>query len=154
MPVEIERKFLVKSNSWRTDSHKAIEIRQGYLCKDIERTVRVRTWDTEGKITVKGKSVDGSRAEYEYTIPLAHAIEMLENLCLPGVVHKIRHLVTIEKHLWEIDEFLDHNKGLILAEVELSSINESVDIPSWAGLEVTNDHRFQNSYLSSNIVTF
>lgn len=152
MPVEIERKFLVETDSWKSESHKSIEIRQGYICKDIERTVRVRTWGAEGKLTVKGKSVDGSRAEYEYTIPIEHAIEMLESLCLSGVVHKIRHLIKNDTHIWEVDEFLDHNRGLILAEVELSSIDEIVAIPDWAGSEVTNDHRFQNSYLSSHTV--
>jgi adenylate cyclase len=150
MPVEIERKFLITSNTWRQMAHQSIEIRQGYLCKDIERTVRVRTWGTEGKLTVKGKSINGVRAEYEYTIPVEEAVEMLENLCLSGVVHKTRHLIASDKYTWEIDEFLDHNRGLVLAEVELPAIDASIQIPEWVGKEVTNDHRFQNSHLASH----
>ena len=152
MPVEIERKFLLASETWRTSVHRSIEIRQGYLCKDVERTVRIRTWDKEGKITVKGKSIHGARAEYEYNIPFDQAVEMLNSLCLPGVVHKHRHLVPIDDYTWEIDEFLDHNRGLILAEVELPTIDANPNIPDWIGLEVTTDHRFKNSYLASNIV--
>lgn len=150
MPVEIERKFLITDNSWRQSVHESLEIRQGYLCKDIERTVRVRTWGTEGKITVKGKSRNGVRAEYEYTIPFADAVEMLETLCLSGVVFKTRYFIAIDNYTWEIDEFLDHNHGLILAEVELPSIDASIQLPSWVGEEVTNDHRFQNSHLAGN----
>ena len=150
MPVEIERKFLITNNSWRQSIHQSIEIRQGYLCKDIERTVRIRTWGTEGKITVKGKSMNGVRAEYEYTIPFKDAVEMLETLCLSRVIHKKRHLINIDNYTWEIDEFLDHNHGLILAEVELPSRDASIQLPSWVGQEVTNDHRFQNSHLAGN----
>ena len=150
MPVEIERKFLISNNIWRQLAHQSIEIRQGYLCKDIERTVRVRTWGHEGKITVKGKSINGARAEYEYTIPFEDAVEMLENLCLSGVVHKKRYLILVGNYTWEIDEFLDHNQGLILAEVELPSIDASIQIPPWVGREVTNDHRFQNSHLAGH----
>ena len=152
MPVEIERKFLLAKETWRTSVHRSIEIRQGYLCKDVERTVRIRTWDKEGKITVKGKSIRGARAEYEYEIPLDHAVEMLDSLCLPGVVHKHRHLVQIDEYTWEIDEFLDHNQGLLLAEVELPNIDANVNLPDWIGIEVTTDHRFKNSHLASNIV--
>ena len=150
MPVEIERKFLVVNNSWRQRTHQSIEIRQGYLCKDIERTVRVRTWGTEGKITVKGKSVNGARAEYEYDIPFEDAVNLLNNLCLSGIVHKIRHLIPRDRYTWEIDEFLDHNHGLVLAEVELPSIDAAIEIPMWIGKEVTNDHRFQNSHLAGH----
>ena len=150
MPVEIERKFLISKDIWRQTAHRSLELRQGYLCKDIERTVRVRTWGTEGKITVKGKSTNGVRAEYEYTIPLEDAVEMLETLCLSGVIHKRRFFITVDNYIWEVDEFLDHNRGLVLAEVELPSIDAPITLPSWIGKEVTNDHRFQNSYLANN----
>ena len=152
MPIEIERKFLIRSDVWRNDVYRSVEIRQGYLCKDVDRTVRVRTWDTEGKITVKGKSIGGARAEYEYDIPAEHAVEMLDTLCLPGVVHKYRHLVQVGEYTWEIDEFLDHNHGLLLAEVELPSIDVEVHLPDWIGVEVTSDHRFTNSHLAGNRV--
>ncbi len=152
MPVEIERKFLIAKETWRTSVQRSIEIRQGYLCKDIERTVRIRTWDKDGKITVKGKSIRGARAEYEYDIPFDHAVEMLDSLCLPGVVHKRRHLIQIDEYTWEIDEFFDHNQGLLLAEVELPTIDAKLNLPDWIGLEVTTDHRFKNSHLASHIV--
>ena len=152
MPVEIERKFLVSDDSWRQLIHQSIEIRQGYLCKDIERTVRIRTWGTEGKITVKGKSVNGVRVEYEYNIPFDEATEMLDTLCLSRVIHKRRHLINIDNYTWEIDQFLDHNHGLLLAEVELPSRDAFIHLPSWVGKEVTNDHRFQNSHLANNLI--
>ncbi len=152
MPVEIERKFLIAGDDWWNHVHRTVEIRQGYLCKDVERTVRIRTWDTEGKITVKGKSINGARAEYEYDIPFDHAVEMLDTLCLPGVIHKRRHLVQLSEYTWEIDEFLDHNNGLLLAEVELPSTDAIVHLPDWIGTEVTMDHRFKNSHLAYNTV--
>lgn len=152
MPIEIERKFLIAGDAWRTHVHRVLEIRQGYLCKDIERTVRIRTWGTEGKITVKGKSINGARAEYEYNIPFEHAVELLDTLCLPGVVHKQRYFIQIDAYTWEIDEFFDHNRGLVLAEVELPTIDAKVTLPDWIGIEVTNDHRFQNSHLAGNTI--
>lgn len=152
MPIEIERKFLITSDGWCNHVHRTVEIRQGYLCKDVERTVRIRTWDTEGKITVKGKSIHGTRAEYEYDIPFDHAVEMLDTLCLDRVIHKRRHLVQIDDYTWEIDEFLDHNTGLLLAEVELPSIHAPITLPAWIGVEVTTDHRFKNSHLANNTI--
>ena len=152
MPIEIERKFLVSNDAWRTHVKSSIEIRQGYLSKDIDRTVRVRTWGNLGKITVKGRSVQGARAEFEYDIPHAHAVEMLDTLCLPGSVHKSRHLIPMGEYTWEIDEFLDHNLGLFLAEIELPDIQAQIDLPDWIGAEVTNDHRYQNSHLAKHQV--
>ncbi len=150
MPIEIERKFLLVDESWRSSVQESIEIQQGYLCKDKERTVRVRIWGDVGKITVKGMSLNGSRPEYEYTIPKSEAQELIDTLCLKGIVQKIRHLIPHQGFIWEIDEFLDHNRGLFLAEIELPHIDTTFAIPSWIGTEVTNDHRFQNSYLAQH----
>ena len=150
MQLEIERKFLLADNTWRQFVHNSLEIRQGYLCNDIDRTVRIRTWGPDGKITVKGKSINGVRDEYEYNIPFEEAVEMIQKLCLPGLIHKIRHFISIDEYTWEIDEFLDHNDGLFLAEVELKHRNAAVQLPTWIGKEVTNDHRFQNSHLATN----
>ncbi len=153
MPTEIERKFLVSSEEWRKSSVRSIRIRQGYLSKDKYRTVRIRLWDDTGKITVKGVSVQGVRPEYEYDIPKKHAEEMLDSLCLPGIVDKVRHCIPWNGLVWEIDEFLDHNKGLILAEIELPAVDTEFEPPSWIDREVTNDHRFQNSFLAANTAT-
>lgn len=152
MPIEIERKYVLFSDDWRILSHEQVEIQQGYLCNDKYRTVRVRLWGDDGKVTIKGLSVNGARPEYEYDIPKNHAQEMLDTLCLPGRVHKIRHLIQFGSLTWEIDEFLDHNKGLLLAEIELPSLDTTFSPPTWLGPEVTNDHRFQNSHLSQHTV--
>ncbi len=153
MPTEIERKFLISSDDWKASCTKSIRIRQGYLSKDKDRTVRVRLWDDVGKITIKGLSVQGVRPEYEYDIPKIHAEEMLNTLCLPGIVDKIRHCIPWDGLVWEVDEFLDHNTGLVLAEIELPSMDTEFEIPSWIGKEVTNDHRFQNSFLAANTLS-
>lgn len=150
MPTEIERKFLVSSDEWRTLCATSVRIKQGYLSNDKYRTVRVRVWDNVGKVTIKGLSVQGVRPEYEYNIPKDHAEEMLNTLCLPGIVDKIRHCIPWEGLIWEVDEFLDHNKGLVLAEIELPSMDTKFEIPCWIGKEVTNDHRFQNSFLAAS----
>lgn len=150
MGIEIERKFLIHDSSWRKNIQQTITIRQGYLSIEADRTVRVRLWGEEGKLTIKSKAKHGSRLEFEYDIPKKDAEDMLESLCLQPQVCKKRHLVTVGKHLWEIDEFLDHNQGLIVAEIELESIEETFVLPDWIGKEVTDDHRFSNSYLSQH----
>ena len=152
MGLEIERKFLLRTDSWRTLSTKAISIQQGYLCVEPARTVRVRTWNNDGKITVKGASHNGIRKEFEYSIPVQEAKEMIRDLCLPGIIHKTRHIICIDDVVWEVDEFHDHNSGLIIAEIELESLDQQFSVPSWIGIEVTNDHRFHNSHLSNNII--
>ena len=151
MPLEIERKFLLSSNMWKESIQQSTILKQGYLSKEIDKTIRIRIYGEQGKITIKSKSVHNVRAEYEYDIPLQDALELLDMFCDPKeLVHKIRHIVVHDNHMWEIDEFIDHNKGLFLAEIELQHPNEEVILPSWIGQEVSDDPRYSNSYLAQH----
>jgi len=145
MGIEIERKFLVKGEAWRVGSPTLFV--QGYLNRDIHRTVRVRIAGNEAMITVKGVTRGSSRAEYEYAIPVPDAKEMLE-LCEGPLIEKHRWVCPVAGMTWEIDEFLGQNKGLIVAEIELEFEGQSFDVPSWLGKEVTDDIRYFNSSLS------
>ncbi len=147
MGVEIERKFLLRNEDWKRYSDAGTIIKQGYLSTDKERTVRVRICGSTGFITVKGKTQGASRLEFEYEIPLEDA-EALLRLCVKTTIEKTRYLVQIQQHTWEIDVFAGQNKGLVLAEIELTSENEIFVKPDWLGDEVTEDHRYFNSYLS------
>jgi adenylate cyclase len=149
--IEIERKFLVLSEAFKLESIRQNKIAQGYLSSVPERTVRIRIKNDTGYITIKGKSsVSGlSRLEWEKEISLEDA-QLLLSLCEKGVVEKIRHEVPVGNHIYEVDVFEGENKGLIMAEIELSSETESFLIPDWLGEEVTNDPRYYNSYLSKN----
>ncbi|WP_027468537.1 CYTH domain-containing protein [Deefgea rivuli] len=146
MAVEIERKFLIANDAWREQISRSTRIAQGYLCTDIERTVRVRTKGEAAFLTIKGKNAGISRAEFEYEIPVADALDMLK-LC-PNVLDKTRHLVDIDGHTFEIDEFHGANAGLIVAELELASEEATYPQPAWLGLEVSGDARYYNSALS------
>jgi CYTH domain-containing protein len=149
MAKEIERKFLVRGNTWRgQDGGK--RYRQGYLSIVKERTVRVRTTGDKGFITIKGMSVGATRSEYEYEIPLADANEMLDRLCERPLIEKTRYRVSHEDLVWEIDEFEGDNRGLIIAEVELEDETQSVPLPGWIGQEVTGDPRYFNANLVAN----
>ncbi len=141
MAFEIERKFLVKDNSWKDLPLESVEILQGYICSDKQRAVRVRTAGEKAWICVKSAVTDLRRAEFEYQIPLADARELLDICPLPAL-EKIRHKVFHAGKLWEIDEFLGLNSGLIVAEIELQSEEEEFERPAWAGEEVTHDPRY------------
>ena len=143
---EIERKYLVKDDSFRGDVACSMRIAQGYLCSR-KVTARVRICNDKGILTFKGKSHDGglSRFEFEREIPLG-VTEHLLNRC-SGVVDKVRHLVEYGGHTFEVDEFKGENEGLIVAEVELESANEKVVLPPWIGDEVTGERCFYNSFL-------
>jgi adenylate cyclase len=143
---EIERKFLVKDASWRAGAAGTL-YRQGYLSTAKERTVRVRVVGKQGYLTIKGESHGASRDEYEYSIPVADANAMLDNLCEQPIIEKTRWTVRLGAHLWEIDEFHGANEGLVVAEVELSSEEEQFARPVWLGDEVTGDRRYFNSHL-------
>lgn len=149
MPKEIERKFLIKTDGWRRLGETVL-IRQGYLSTDPARTVRVRLAGDRAWITVKGVSRGPERSEYEYTIPSTEAAEMLDTLCIRPVLEKRRTRIPIGDLIWEVDEFLGENAGLIVAEVELKSSDQQITPPAWAGREVTGDVRFYNSSLSKN----
>jgi len=146
MPTEIERKFLVINEAWRIGEPTFFV--QGYLNRDKHRTVRVRIAGDEVVITVKGITVGMSRAEYEYSIPLEDAQEMLK-LCDGPLIEKHRWLYRAGELTWEIDEFLGANKGLVVAEIELDHEDQAVDLPDWIGDEVTHDDRYFNSSLSA-----
>lgn len=150
MAVETERKFLV-CGDYMPFVHKSMHIAQGYICTDPDRTVRVRVRDGKGFITIKGRSSsDGvSRFEWEKEIPLRDAGELL-GLCAGSVLEKTRHLVEFRGHTFEVDEFLGDNSGLVIAELELGSPDETFESPEWLGKEVTGDRRYYNSFLSSH----
>ena len=147
--VEIERKFLVVSNEYLKTFTKQNRIVQGYLSSDPKRTVRIRLKGKNGYLTIKGESNESglSRFEWEKEISYTDA-ENLLNLCEKGVIDKIRYEVIVGVHVYEVDVFAKDNDGLILAEIELSSENESFEKPIWLGKEVTGDKRYYNSYLS------
>jgi len=144
--VEIERKFLLAGDAWRALGEPVL-LRQGYLSSDKERTVRVRIEGNQGSMTIKGKSVGATRSEWEYPIPLADAAELLDRLCERPLIEKYRRRIAIGPHVWEVDEFLGANAGLLVAEIELASEHEAFDKPAWIGVEVTGEARYFNSSL-------
>jgi adenylate cyclase len=144
---EIERKFLVTGDAWRGSSP-GTRIRQGYLSRQPERTVRVRMAGGKGTLTIKGKSQGATRDEYEYEIPASDADELLDRLCERPLVEKTRYLVPFGGLTWEVDVFEGENSGLVLAEVELADEQQPVPIPPWTSREVTQDARYFNSYLA------
>jgi adenylate cyclase len=149
--IEIERKFLIVSEAFKRDALRQNHIAQGYLNTHAERTVRVRIKGEKGYLTIKGESSTTglSRFEWEKEISVEEAKQLLL-LCEKGVIEKIRYEIHVGEHLFEVDEFLGENKGLIIAEVELQSETEQFEKPNWIGKEVTKDHRYYNSYLSQN----
>lgn len=147
MGVEIERKFLVRAG-WLPETP-GTRFVQGYLHSGGSgATVRVRVAGDRAWLTVKGPSDGGARLEYEYRIPVGDAEEMLQELGAGHLVEKTRHLIDHAGHTWEVDVFEGENAGLVVAEVELSSIDEEVKLPAWAQREVTGDSRYANAWLS------
>ena len=146
---EIERKFLVTSTEFLSESIQSNRIVQGYLNSNPERTVRIRIKGTQGFITIKGKGNESgtTRFEWEKEIEVTEA-EQLLLLCEDGVIDKIRYEIPFGKHLYEVDVFEGDNKGLIIAEIELNDENESFEKPNWLGVEVTGDDRYYNASLS------
>lgn len=149
--IEIERKFLVNSDVFLKLYKAKNRIVQGYLSSIPERTVRIRIKSRKGYITIKGKSNSSglSRMEWEKEIAIKEAQELL-NICESGVIDKVRYEIEVGNHVFEIDVFEGENKGLIVAEIELQSENESFEKPDWLGKEVTGDKRYYNAYLSKN----
>ena len=151
MSIEIERKFLIKSNEFKIESHKNSLIKQGFLNSNKNRTIRIRISDEKGFITIKGISNESgiSRYEWEREIPINEA-EQLLLLCEKGVIEKIRYFIKHGSHIFEVDEFLKKNNGLVIAEIELANENEFFHKPSWLGKEVTGITKYYNSNLSKN----
>jgi CYTH domain-containing protein len=149
MGTEIERKFLVRDDSFRSLAQ-GTRYRQGYLNSVKERVVRVRTIDDKGFLTIKGITTGATRAEYEYEIPVKEAEAMLDELCEQPLIEKNRYKIAHKGFIWEVDEFFGENRGLIFAEVELESEDQQFDKPDWITDEVTGDPKYFNSNLIQN----
>jgi adenylate cyclase len=147
--IEIEKKFLVIKENWRMD-RQGVLYRQGYLSTDKERTVRVRQGGDSGYITIKSRTENGQRREFEYTIPHDDAQYMLDKLCDKPLIEKIRYKIEYAGLIWEVDEFLAENRGLIIAEVELTSSEQEIVLPDWVGDEVTDNAAYYNVNLVKN----
>ena len=147
MATEIERKFLLASEAWRAAAGPGVSMAQGYLASDPGCSVRVRVAGDRAWLNIKSATVDISRAEYEYTIPVDDGREILATLARRPLVEKVRYEVRVGAHLWEIDEFSGDNAGLLVAEVELASPDEPFERPDWLGEEVSHDPRYLNAAL-------
>lgn len=149
--MEIERKFIVRGNSYRQLAYASDRIKQGYICSGHGRTVRVRLRGGRGYLTIKGPSLDGGLSRYEFEKEITpDEAEQLFRLCEPGIIDKTRYLVKSGQHTFEVDEFYGENEGLVMAEVELSAPDEPYEKPVFIGKEVTGDRRFYNSHLRVN----
>ncbi len=148
MAKEIERKFLVNTVNLPSLSN-GHSIKQGYV-PTHGATVRVRIRDEEAYLTLKGKVAGISRSEFEYAIPVKDAKQMLDELCTHPIIEKTRYLISYKGHIWELDVFEGYNKGLIVAEIELESEDESFEKPKWVTEEVSYDRKYRNSNLISN----
>jgi len=151
MAIEIERKFLIKTDEWKAHVTETHVIKQGYLQSGLDvsqkSSVRIRISNKQANINVKSVDLKAVRQEFEYDIPLHDAEQMLATLCSDVVIEKTRFYVPYESHLWEVDVFAGENKGLQMAEVELRRLDEEFVRPDWLGPEVTNDGRYYNIYL-------
>ncbi|MBN6101070.1 CYTH domain-containing protein [Xanthomonas sp. CFBP 8703] len=156
MAIEIERKFLVTGDGWRAAAHRVIPMAQGYINDQAamdsgaqKASVRVRLQGEEAFLNLKSRELGHTRQEFEYPLPLDDARALLA-LCVGGLIDKRRHLVQHQGHLWEVDEFLGDNAGLVVAEIELESADEAFAKPDWIGAEVTDDARYYNLALASH----
>ncbi|MBS0233873.1 MAG: CYTH domain-containing protein [Proteobacteria bacterium] len=148
MALEIERKFLTRGNSWRQTSTGSARILQGYFARTALVRARIRIYGDKGFITLKSEGGKLVRQEYEYEIPKSDAFEMIQKFSLEPIITKVRYDVPFEGVIWAVDVFEGANSGLVLAEAELKKIDQPLPLPPWAGLEVTDDHRYGNSNLA------
>ncbi|WP_019141281.1 CYTH domain-containing protein [Noviherbaspirillum massiliense] len=146
MSVEIERKFLVRDERWKALGQ-GVLLRQGYLSSHPDRVVRVRVEGTAATLTIKGRTQGATRGEWEYPIPPEDAQALLDGLCERPIIEKYRYRISHEGMVWEVDEFLGENAGLVVAEVELQSEDQAFARPEWVGEEVTHDARYFNANL-------
>jgi adenylate cyclase len=159
MGLEIERKFLVTSEAWRAAAHAVIPMAQGYVNDTAaiesgaqKASVRVRIQGDAAFLNLKSREIGHTRQEFDYPIPVEDARALLA-LCVGGLIDKRRHLVRHGGLLWEVDEFLNDNAGLVVAEVELEHADQPIDLPEWAGDEVTDDVRYYNLALAAHPYT-
>jgi adenylate cyclase len=149
MPLEIERKFLVLDGSWRQAADEGIRMRQGYLSRNDKNSVRVRVAGDAAHINIKSATPGCVRREYEYPIPANEAEELLAGLCIDEIVEKTRYHVPVGEFVFEIDVFAGANRGLIVAEIELTDLDQEFPRPAWLGREVSDEIRFYNSELAA-----
>ena len=150
MGKEIERKYLIDPDKWQQVSKPNGQLyRQGYLSTDPNKTIRVRLAETTGYLTIKGATINATRSEYEFEIPVSEAKELLDNFSV-SELSKTRYKIDHNGKIWEIDVFLGDNEGLIVAEIELISDDEYFDIPDWIAKEVTGEEKNYNSNLTLN----
>lgn len=156
MGIEIERKFLLASDDWRAAAHKVVPMAQGYLndlsmvdSGAMQASVRVRIEGDEARLNIKSREAGPSRQEFDYLIPLADGRALLA-LCVGGLIDKRRHYVMHGGHVWEIDEFLGENAGLVVAEIELDHVDEDFARPAWLGPEATHAQRYYNLALAAH----
>lgn len=152
MAIEIEHKYLVINDSYREMAKSKLVIRQGYLNRSPDRTVRVRTVNDKGFLTIKGRNSGDHRLEFEYEIPYDEAIEILK-LAEPGIIEKNRYLVDFNSLTWEVDEFHGDLSGVIVAEVELPERGWTYEKPSFIGKDITGDIRYYNSNMKIDNIT-
>ena len=149
--IETELKFLPKNDEWRSQAMRHVMIKQGYFTRAEDYNVRVRIIDGKSaKLTIKSKKLESgiSRYEFEYPVPLEDAETMMAEFCGKRIVEKTRHYVDFAGHRWEVDEFFGANEGLVVAEIELESADETFEKPDWAGEDVTADNRYGNQNLA------
>ena len=144
MPIEIERKFLVKNTGWRRQAIKSVRFKQGYLGGTTKSSVRVRLEGDKAFLNIKGATLGIVRREYEYPIPMQDAEELLQTLCDKPLIEKQRYYIEYDGHTWEVDEFGGENQGLVVAEVELQREDESLSLPDWVGREVSGEEKYYN----------
>ena len=150
MGLEIERKYLVNSDKWKSfEKSKKSFFRQGYLLTDPNKTIRVRVTDSNASLTIKGLSIGATRPEFEYEIPRNEAEQLLDKFSV-SELKKFRYEILFKGKLWEVDEFLGENLGLIVAEIELVCESETFELPDWIDREVTGEEKYYNSNLSIN----
>lgn len=142
--IEIERKFLVKSDSWRKHSTRSKHIVQGYLANSERGSIRIRVSGDTANLNIKSMTLGVSRSEYEYPIPMNEAQSMLKDLCIQPLIEKTRHYIDQSQHIWEVDVFEGENAGLVVAEIELAYADEVFHKPDWVAEEVSDDHRYYN----------
>ncbi len=155
MAIEIERKFLVVGDAWRDQAHEVVPMAQGYLndlatvdSGSMHASIRVRIAGHQGYLNLKSRELGRSRQEFDYPIPADDARALMA-LCVGGVIDKRRHYIEHAGHLWEVDEFIGDNAGLVVAEIELSTVDEGFERPQWLGIEATDAQRYYNLALSS-----
>jgi len=146
MHIEIERKFLVTGTSWMKNAT-SMACKQGYIYASPKKTIRIRIMADKGYITIKGKNQGIGRKEFEYVIPLEDANRLLLDMCDKPLIEKTRYLVNYQGFNWEVDAFEGDNKGLVIAEIELTDENQQFPKPPWLGEEVTGDSRYYNASL-------